>query len=120
MQRPRPGTLVRGLSPLWWGDWITSEDSVRQEYGAYTRLSFMHGSLLPWYYGVHEVSARGKWSTLLTYSQFTIPDGRILYGILMEFVDAPTLDKLGAVALSDEEQIQFVRGLLYLHLSSFH
>lgn len=38
----------------------------------------------------------------------------------MEFIYAPTLDKLGAATLSDEEQIQFVRELLYLRLASLH
>lgn len=38
----------------------------------------------------------------------------------MEFIYAPTLDKLGAAALSDEEQIQLVRELLYKYLASLY
>ncbi|KAK1215352.1 hypothetical protein PQX77_022036 [Marasmius sp. AFHP31] len=84
---------------IWWGDWTTNEDCVRREHAAYTRLASLQGSLLPWYYGAHE---------------FTLPDGRVLYGILMEYVDAPSLNELGANTLGDDEQIQLIKSIRHI------
>ncbi|KIY68620.1 hypothetical protein CYLTODRAFT_374134 [Cylindrobasidium torrendii FP15055 ss-10] len=96
MEYPEEYLLKNGVSPVCWHNWTTNEDSVRQEHGIYTRLAFMHGSLLPWYYGAHE---------------FVLPDGRVLYGILMEYIDGPSLEGLDASHLSDEEQIQLIKSI---------
>lgn len=57
MKSPTPEMVKEGLPFRWWTRWRRSEDSVRYEHASYTRLACLQGSVLPWYYGAHEVRA---------------------------------------------------------------
>lgn len=49
--------LKESLSLTWWSqDLYTADDFVRAESNAYSRLGHAWGSLIPWFYGAHNVS----------------------------------------------------------------
>ncbi|KAK7688658.1 hypothetical protein QCA50_008196 [Cerrena zonata] len=74
--------------------WCTAEDLVRREIAVYTKLDFMQGSLIPYFYGAH---------------LFTMSSGPPLYGILMEYIDMPTVSTERIKSLSEDEQLQLIR-----------
>ncbi|KAK7688650.1 hypothetical protein QCA50_008188 [Cerrena zonata] len=74
--------------------WCTAEDLVRWEIAVYTKLDFMQGSLIPYFYGAH---------------LFTMPSDPPLYGILMEYIDMPTVSSEQIKALLEDEQLQLIQ-----------
>ncbi|KAJ8502890.1 hypothetical protein ONZ45_g11344 [Pleurotus djamor] len=60
---------------------------------AYDKLQPVQGSLIPWFFGIH---------------QFTFPDGTVLYGLLMEFVEAYNLNSDYVKSLSTSRQIKVI------------
>ncbi|TFK71472.1 hypothetical protein BDN72DRAFT_958036 [Pluteus cervinus] len=72
----------------------SAESLVHREDAAYERLHFLQGSLIPHYYGAH---------------QFVLPNGHRLFGMLMEYIPAPSI--LGGIAksLTVKQQHQLVK-----------
>jgi len=80
---------------FWWKGWMISEECVRNEDAAYKRLSMAQGSLVLFYYGAH---------------LFTFSNGDQLFGLLMEYVQAPPL-KHNAASLTEGQRAEFVRSV---------
>ncbi|KAK7688521.1 hypothetical protein QCA50_008059 [Cerrena zonata] len=76
--------------------WGAAEDMVRNEIAVYQKLDFMQGSMLPYFYGAH---------------LFSTPSGLALYGILMEYIEAPTVSKNSIQVLSKTEQLQLIESV---------
>ncbi|KAI0783445.1 hypothetical protein C8Q75DRAFT_783049 [Abortiporus biennis] len=70
-------------------DVIIAESNALTEALAYDKLRPVQGSIVPWFYGLHK---------------FTLPNGLVLYGILMEYIDGWALSSNNAKNLSDERQ----------------
>ncbi|KZT63207.1 hypothetical protein DAEQUDRAFT_770806 [Daedalea quercina L-15889] len=73
---------------------VVAETYALNEAAAYKKLRPVQGSIIPWFYGTH---------------QFTLPDGTVLYGLLMEYVDGWGLDSESVRDLSAESQIDVIR-----------
>ncbi|KAF9486117.1 hypothetical protein BDN70DRAFT_926827 [Pholiota conissans] len=71
-----------------------AEMHALNEVFAYNKLSSAQGTVIPWFYGMHK---------------FTLPDGIILYGLLMEYIEGGDLDSGFAKDLSPGRQIDFIR-----------
>ncbi|KAK7024455.1 hypothetical protein VNI00_016306 [Paramarasmius palmivorus] len=69
-------------------------DMMRREHAAYERLQYLQGTLIPHSYGFHE---------------FTLPDGRAVYGFFMEIVQGDALTSLEVKQLPEDVQISLVR-----------
>ncbi|KAF9485064.1 hypothetical protein BDN70DRAFT_989108, partial [Pholiota conissans] len=80
--------------------WITevacAQTDALTEALAYEKLCPVQGSIVPWYYGMH---------------QFTLPNGNILYGLLIEFVEGGDLRSEYVKNLSTEEKIQTIKSI---------
>ncbi|TFK31769.1 hypothetical protein BDQ12DRAFT_671616 [Crucibulum laeve] len=55
---------------------------------SYDKLRPAQGTVVPWFYGMH---------------QFTLPDGTVLYGLLMEYIEGWALDSNFAQELSPKQ-----------------
>ncbi|KAK7678313.1 hypothetical protein QCA50_018661 [Cerrena zonata] len=80
----------------WWTRYTNTERQIQNEDMTYKRLALMQGSLIPQYYGSHS---------------FTLPNGHEVYGILMEYIPAPSLKSRIGQRLSKEHQVQLVQSL---------
>ncbi|KAJ3541368.1 hypothetical protein NM688_g6094 [Phlebia brevispora] len=65
------------LVPRWFDRLVIAETYALNETFAYNKLQIAQGSVFPWFYGMH---------------QFTLPDGTVLYGLLMEYIAGHSLD----------------------------
>ncbi|KAF8162116.1 hypothetical protein BJ912DRAFT_1006667 [Pholiota molesta] len=79
------------LIARWFDVVAIAEDCAINEAFAYNKLRPAQGTVIPWFYGNH---------------QFTLPDGTVLYGLLMEYTDGCTL---GSEELSVERQINMIQ-----------
>ena len=121
MEGPDEEDALEESLDLWFDDWVTAEDQVRNECVGYEVLQYAQGSLLPFFYGGHLVrnhhrlclSCPGICAHPL---QFTLPDGHTLYGVLMEFVDALPLENIGE-RLSRDQQRQLVSSIKKINVS---
>ncbi|KAF9441842.1 hypothetical protein P691DRAFT_739419 [Macrolepiota fuliginosa MF-IS2] len=79
----------------WWFDqFFTAEQHARNEDSAYEKLCSIQGSIIPWFYGTH---------------QFILPDGVVLYGLLMEYIEGYSLDSGFVRGLSPDRQIKIIQ-----------
>ncbi|KAF5387197.1 hypothetical protein D9757_006846 [Collybiopsis confluens] len=69
---------------------VYAELYALNEARAYDELGSVQGSIIPWFYGIH---------------QFQLPDGTTLSGLLMEYIDAR---KPSSPELTPERQIQTI------------
>ncbi|KAH6909819.1 hypothetical protein BKA70DRAFT_1472060 [Coprinopsis sp. MPI-PUGE-AT-0042] len=88
--------LVGGDLPRWFDEVVCAEKEALNEAFAYDKLLPMRGSVVPWFYGIH---------------QFTLPDGTVLYGLLMEYIEGWRLDSEYVRDLPPARQAQMVRSL---------
>ncbi|KAG6887344.1 hypothetical protein C0995_015939 [Termitomyces sp. Mi166 len=77
----------------WFHLLIMSETFITNEILAYNKLRPVQGSIIPWFYGAH---------------LFTLPDGTVLYGLLMEYIEGQEINSNTQPALSHERQIKMV------------
>ncbi|KAL4249360.1 hypothetical protein ABKN59_006897 [Abortiporus biennis] len=73
---------------------VIAEEHALKEARAYDTLRPVQGSLVPWFYGLH---------------QFTLPDGLVLCGVLMEYINGRDLHSGVAQNLDTERQITLVK-----------
>ncbi|KIJ51088.1 hypothetical protein M422DRAFT_44280 [Sphaerobolus stellatus SS14] len=71
--------------PRWFDSLVIAEMYALDEAAAYDKLHPAQGSVIPWFYGTH---------------QFTLPDGTVLYGLLMGYIEGCELDSDFARELS--------------------
>ncbi|KAH9478627.1 hypothetical protein JR316_0009084 [Psilocybe cubensis] len=91
--------------PLWFRGVFNAEEFADNETAAYEKLLSVQGTVIPWFYGQH---------------QFTLPDGIVIQGLLMEYIDGYHLDSKRVSELSPAQQIQVMdwhdnQFLLYSH-----
>ncbi|KAG6884143.1 hypothetical protein C0993_000954 [Termitomyces sp. T159_Od127] len=77
----------------WLRPLITTESLITNEILAYNKLQPVQGSVVPWFYGAH---------------QFTLPDGTVLYGLLMEYIEGQQVKANIEPALKHERQIKMI------------
>jgi len=82
------------LLPRWFDPVVIAEWYAVNEAFAYDKLRPAQGSVIPWFYGTH---------------QFTLPDGTVLYGLLLEYVDGWGLDSDFTRELSPDRQITMIK-----------
>ncbi|KIK59494.1 hypothetical protein GYMLUDRAFT_60064 [Collybiopsis luxurians FD-317 M1] len=82
------------LLPQWFYPVVQAETYALNEAFAYDKLVPAQGSVIPWFYGTH---------------QFTLPDGTILYGLLMEYIDGWKLDSSFAQGLAPDRQMKMIQ-----------
>ncbi|KAL4249363.1 hypothetical protein ABKN59_006895 [Abortiporus biennis] len=73
---------------------VIAEEHALKEAHAYDTLLPVQGSVVPWFYGLH---------------QFTLPDGLVLYGVLMEYIDGHSFPSGVAQNLDSERQITLIK-----------
>ncbi|KAJ3974805.1 hypothetical protein EV361DRAFT_597645 [Lentinula raphanica] len=73
---------------------VYAELGALNEAFAYEKLLPVQGSVVPWFYGAH---------------QFTLPDGTILYGLLLEYIEGWKLDSDFTRNMSPERQIAVIQ-----------
>ncbi|GJJ06689.1 hypothetical protein Clacol_000884 [Clathrus columnatus] len=79
----------------WWFETlIVAEMSALNESFAYDKLRPVQGSVISWLYGMH---------------QFTLPNGMILYGLLMEYIDGCKLTSDLIRNMSVDKQIKLIQ-----------
>ncbi|GJJ06687.1 hypothetical protein Clacol_000882 [Clathrus columnatus] len=78
----------------WFDRFIVAEMYALNEYFAYDKLRPVQGSVVPWFYGVH---------------QFTLPNGMILYGLLMEYIDGRGLTPDLIRTMNIDRQIKLIK-----------
>ncbi|KIY47081.1 hypothetical protein FISHEDRAFT_74994 [Fistulina hepatica ATCC 64428] len=83
------------LSEMWY-----SPDLVRAEHATYTRLAHLQGSFIPHYYGAH---------------QLTLPDGHLVYGILMEVVSGPSAADIDVRSINERWRCELATRVLNLN-----
>ncbi|KAG6897864.1 hypothetical protein C0992_010002 [Termitomyces sp. T32_za158] len=81
-------SLSRWFCPL-----IMTESLITNEILAYNKLQPVQGSVIPWFYGAH---------------RFTLPDGIVLDGLLMEYIEGQEVNANIEPALSHERQIKMI------------
>ncbi|KAG7089546.1 hypothetical protein E1B28_011219 [Marasmius oreades] len=92
LQSPDEGEeLNDDLLPRWFDRVVYAERHALNEAFAYDKLRPVQGTVIPWFYGTH---------------QFTLPDGTILYGLLMEYVEGWMLDSSFTRGLPPDRQIK--------------
>ncbi|CAL1712994.1 unnamed protein product [Somion occarium] len=79
--------------PRWFDRVLFAESYALNEAFAYDKLRIVQGTVVPWFYGTH---------------QFTLPDGTVLYGLLMEYIEGWALDSEFARKLSADRQIKMI------------
>ncbi|KIM42277.1 hypothetical protein M413DRAFT_130315 [Hebeloma cylindrosporum] len=79
--------------PRWFDARLIAEMYALNEAFAYEKLRPAQGSVVPWFYGAH---------------QFTLPDGMVLYGLLMEYIEGFPLEPEFARTLSVKRQIDMI------------
>ena len=87
---------------------VTAEWHVRGELTAYEKMKVAQGSIIPYFYGAHEV----KSSSLELLHQFRLASGHKVYGVLMEYIDASPLDNGVASKWSEKSQAELVWPLI--------
>ncbi|TFK34221.1 hypothetical protein BDQ12DRAFT_764147 [Crucibulum laeve] len=70
---------------------LIAEMYALNEAFAYNKLRPAQGTVIPWFYGIH---------------QFTLPNGTVLYGLLMEYIEGSVLDSNFTQELSPSRQIK--------------
>ncbi|KAI0047367.1 hypothetical protein FA95DRAFT_1606165 [Auriscalpium vulgare] len=88
--RRMPGNVGRSFT-----NFTPVEDDIAAEDAAYRRLEHVQGAVVPLYYGAYS---------------FQSPAGDEVHGIMMEYIDAPNLDKIGLDCLPAAEQAQVIEG----------
>ncbi|KAJ3767802.1 hypothetical protein FB446DRAFT_848867 [Lentinula raphanica] len=78
----------------WLAPVMFAEKYALNEAFAYEKLLPVQGSVVPWFFGTH---------------RFTTPNGTILYGLLMEFVEGWKLETSLTNELSPDRQINMIR-----------
>ncbi|KAG6894544.1 hypothetical protein C0992_005678 [Termitomyces sp. T32_za158] len=78
---------------FWFDSLVMAESLITDEILAYDKLEIVQGSVVPWFYGAH---------------QFTLPDGTVLYGLLMEYIESQEVTTNIEPALSHERQIKMI------------
>ncbi|KAJ3510337.1 hypothetical protein NLJ89_g4736 [Agrocybe chaxingu] len=91
---PPEGEELEEQPSRWLSRLVLAEWHARQEHSAYKKLEKAHGSVFPWYYGAHH---------------FTLPNGFQVYGILLEYVPAPSLDSDKIRNLPPSSRVQLVQ-----------
>ncbi|KAJ3768500.1 hypothetical protein FB446DRAFT_815874 [Lentinula raphanica] len=79
---------------MWLSGIVYAELGALNESFAYEKLLPVQGSIVPWFYGAH---------------QFTLPDGTILYGLLMEYIGGWSLESDPSQNMSPERQITVIQ-----------
>ncbi|KAF8957526.1 hypothetical protein BDZ97DRAFT_1846024, partial [Flammula alnicola] len=82
------------LLPRWFDPVVIAEMYALNEAFAYDKLRPAQGSVVPWFYGTH---------------QFTLPDGTVLYGLLLEYIEGWGLDSDFAKELSRDRQVTMIQ-----------
>ncbi|KZT02266.1 uncharacterized protein LAESUDRAFT_815464 [Laetiporus sulphureus 93-53] len=80
--------------PRWFDSLVIAQTYALNEAFAYDKLRVVQGTVVPWFYGTH---------------QFTLPDGTVLYGLLMEYIEGWALDSEFARKLSADRQIKMIQ-----------
>jgi hypothetical protein len=77
---------------------------------AYEKLRAAQGTVVPWFYGTGQKRCFWHVKRGFTYypGQFTLPDGTVLYGLLMEYIEGFDLYPDFARTLSIKRQIDVV------------
>ncbi|TFK41411.1 hypothetical protein BDQ12DRAFT_733692 [Crucibulum laeve] len=78
----------------WFDPVVIAEMYALNEAFAYDKLRPVQGTVVPWFYGTH---------------QFTLPDGTVLYGLLMEYIEGRTLDSDFVKKLCPGRQINMIQ-----------
>ncbi|KAI0783463.1 hypothetical protein C8Q75DRAFT_810794 [Abortiporus biennis] len=73
---------------------VIAEEHALKEARAYDTLLPVQGSVVPWFYGLH---------------QFTLPDGLVVEGVLMEYIDGHSFPSGVAQNLDSERQITLIK-----------
>ncbi|KAJ3559981.1 hypothetical protein NP233_g11131 [Leucocoprinus birnbaumii] len=82
------------LDLVGWFDQLAYADVyASNEASAYEKLRVIQGSIVPWFYGLHN---------------FTMPDGTALHGLLMEYINGRSLDSV-AGEMSTEKLTSLVK-----------
>ncbi|KAJ3974795.1 hypothetical protein EV361DRAFT_892558 [Lentinula raphanica] len=87
----------------WLAPAVHAETYAMIEVFAYDKLLPVQGSVVPWFYGIH---------------QFKLPDGTILYDLLMEYIEGWKLETTATRELSPERQIKMIRASVTQRASS--
>ncbi|KAF5344205.1 hypothetical protein D9756_011326 [Leucocoprinus leucothites] len=80
--------------PLSSGQLLIAEILALNEVFTYNKLRVVQGSAFPLFYGMH---------------QFTLPNGMVLYGLLMEYIEGWSLNSAYAQELSPDRQAMMIR-----------
>ncbi|KAG6906850.1 hypothetical protein DXG01_011729 [Tephrocybe rancida] len=80
--------------PRWFDHILLAETLAFTEAMVYDKLHPVQGTVIPWFYGTHS---------------FTLPNGTVLYGLLMEYIEGKTVSLENLQALSTESQIQIIQ-----------
>ncbi|KIJ23930.1 hypothetical protein M422DRAFT_39364, partial [Sphaerobolus stellatus SS14] len=94
LESPDENDELDELLPRWFDSLVIAEMYALNEAAAYDKLHPAQGSVIPWFYGTH---------------QFTLPDGTVLYGLLMEYIEGWELDSHFARELSPGRQIKMIQ-----------
>ncbi|KAF8874525.1 hypothetical protein CPB84DRAFT_1853586 [Gymnopilus junonius] len=78
----------------WFDRVVIAEMYALNEAFAYDKLRPAQGSVIPWFYGAH---------------QFTLPDGTVLYGLLIEYIEGWELASDFTRELSPGRQIKLIQ-----------
>ncbi|GJJ06695.1 hypothetical protein Clacol_000890 [Clathrus columnatus] len=78
---------------MWFDTFIVAEMYALNESSVYNKLRSVQGTVIPWFYGMH---------------QFTLPNGMILYGLLMEYIDGCELTSSLIRNMSVDRQIKLM------------
>lgn len=100
----------------WFDRLILAEGWAVSEALNYDKLRPVQGSIVPWFYGVHQVGCAlriGLVDRAHRQYQFTLPDRTILCGLLMEHIDGWQLDSEYVRNMGAERQISVVRVLVF-------
>ncbi|KAJ3873483.1 hypothetical protein F5051DRAFT_419141 [Lentinula edodes] len=82
------------LLPRWFDPVVFAETYALNEAFAYDKLLPAQGSVIPWFYGTH---------------QFTLPDGTILSGLLMEYIEGWNIGSSFTRGLTPDRQIKMIQ-----------
>ncbi|CAL1707803.1 unnamed protein product [Somion occarium] len=78
----------------WFDRLVVAEMYALNEAFAYDKLRVVEGTVLPWFYGMH---------------RFTLPDGTVLYGLLMEYIEGWSIESEFTQKLSADRQIKLIQ-----------
>ncbi|KAH8928270.1 hypothetical protein BT69DRAFT_1277185 [Atractiella rhizophila] len=78
----------------WFDRVVVAECVAMNEAFAYDKLKPLQGSLVPWFFGMH---------------QFTLPNGTVLYGLLMEYIDGHLLNSEYTHNLTRDRQLSIIQ-----------